>query len=168
MKLTMYAASVPVFSRQLGNLQKILEKAAVHAEQRKIDPAVLVAGRLFPDMLPLSKQVQIATDHAKGAAARLAGLEPPKYEDTETTFAELIERIAKTIAYLGSFSTAQFEGADERPVSLTMRGNTLTFGGTEYLVGYAMPNFYFHVTTAYAILRHSGVEIGKGDFLGKV
>jgi hypothetical protein len=164
----MYAVSVPAFSRQLANLKTILEKAAAHAEQRKIDPAVLVAGRLFPDMLPLSKQVQIATDHAKGAAARLAGLEPPKYEDTESTFAELIARIAKTIAYLESFSIAQFDGADERTVSLTMRGNTLTFGGTEYLVGYALPNFYFHVTTAYAILRHSGVEIGKGDFLGKV
>jgi hypothetical protein len=156
-----------VFSRQLANLKTILEKAAAHAEQRKIDPAVLVAGRLFPDMLPLSKQVQIATDHAKGAAARLVGLEPPKYEDTETTFTELIARIAKTIAYLESFSIAQFDGADERTVSLTMRGNTLTFGGTEYLVRYALPNFYFHVTTAYAILRHSGVEIGKGDFLGK-
>jgi hypothetical protein len=168
MKLSMYAASVPVFIRQLANLKTILEKAFAHAEQRKIDPAVLVAGRLFPDMLPLSKQVQIATDHAKGAAARLAGLEPPKYEDTETTFVDLIARIAKTIAYLETFSAAQFEGADERTVSLTMRGNTLTFGGTEYLVGYALPNFYFHVTTAYAILRHSGVEIGKGDFLGKV
>jgi hypothetical protein len=163
----MYAASVPAFSHQLANLKTILEKAAAHAEQRKIDPAVLVAGRLYPDMLPLSKQVQIATDHAKGAAARLAGLEPPKYEDTETTFAELIARIAKTITYLETFSAVQFDGADERAVSLTMRGNTLTFGGTEYLVGYALPNFYFHVTTAYAILRHGGVEIGKGDFLGK-
>jgi hypothetical protein len=168
MKLSMYVASVPVFSRQLTNLRNILEKAAAHAEQRKIDPAVLVAGRLFPDMLPLSKQVQIATDHAKGAAARLAGLEPPKYDDTETTFAELNARVSKTISYLETFSAVQFEGADERTISLTMRGNTLTFGGSEYLVGYALPNFYFHVTTAYAILRHSGVEIGKGDFLGKV
>ena len=168
MKLTMYAASIPVFSRQLASLRNILDKAAAHAEQHKIDPAVLVAGRLFPDMLPLSKQVQIATDHAKGAAARLAGLEPPKYEDNETTFAELIARVAKTIAYLETFSVVQLDGSDERTVSLTMRGNTLTFGGTEYLVGYAMPNFYFHVTTAYAILRHCGVEIGKGDFLGKV
>jgi hypothetical protein len=168
MKLSMYVASVPVFTRQLSNLKALLEKAAAHAEQRKIDPAVLIGGRLYPDMLPLSKQVQIATDHAKGAASRLAGLEPPKYDDTETTFAELIARIAKTIAYLETFSTAQFDGADERTVSLTVRGNTLNFGGTEYLVGYALPNFYFHVTTAYAILRHSGVEIGKGDFIGKV
>jgi hypothetical protein len=167
MKLTMYAASVPLFRRQLTSLRAILEKAVAHCEARRIDPAVLVAARLYPDMLPLSKQVQIATDHAKGAAARLAGLEPPKYEDTEASFADLLARVGKTIDYLNSFSTTQFDGADERPISLTMRGTTLDFGGVDYLLGYALPNFYFHVTTAYAILRHNGVDIGKGDFLGK-
>ena len=168
MKLSMYQASVPTFVRMLGNLSAILDKAAAHAEAHKIDPAVLVSSRLFPDMLPLSKQVQIASDHAKGAAARLAGQEPPKYEDTETSFPELAARIRKTVDYLHGFSADQIDGSDERPVTLTMRNNTLNFKGGEYLVNYALPNFYFHVTTAYAILRHCGVDIGKKDFIGPV
>jgi hypothetical protein len=166
MKLTMYQASVPVFARQLNSLAAILDKAAVHAEARKFDSSVLVTARLFPDMLPLSKQVQIASDHAKGAAARLAGLEPPKYEDTEASLADLVARIRKTVAFLETFGPGQIDGSDERPVSVTVRNNTLNFTGAEYLTRYALPNFYFHITTAYAILRHCGVDIGKKDFLG--
>ncbi len=166
MKLTMYQASIPPMLRMLRNLAAILEKAAAHAEAHRIDPAVLVGARLFPDMLPLSKQVQIATDHAKGAAARLAGVEPPKYEDTEASFPELLARLNKTATYLESFQPAQIDGSDERAISVTVRGNTLEFRGAEYLVGYALPNFYFHVTTAYAILRHNGIDIGKKDYLG--
>jgi hypothetical protein len=168
MKLSMYQASVPVFSRQLNNLAAILDKAAAYADARKFDPSVLVNARLYPDMLPLSKQVQIATDHAKGAVARLAGVEPPKYEDTEASFPELIERVRKTIAFVETFGAGNIDGSDERPVSVTVRSNTLNFTGADYLTRYALPNFYFHVTTAYAILRHGGVEIGKKDFLGAV
>ena len=168
MKLSMYEASVPVFIRQLNNLALILEKTAAHADSHKFDAAVLVGARLYPDMLPLSKQVQIASDHAKGAAARLAGLEPPKFDDTESSIAELVARIRKTTTFLETFGPAQIDGSDERPVNVTIRNNTLHFTGAEYLVRYALPNFYFHVTTAYAILRHNGVEIGKKDFLGPV
>ena len=168
MKLSMYQASVPTFVRMLGNLAVILDKAAAHAEARKIDPAVFVGGRLFPDMLPLAKQVQIATDHAKGAAARLSGQQPPRYEDTESSFPELAARIGKTVDYLQTFSAEQIDGSDERRVSVSIRSKTLDFRGAEYLVNYALPNFYFHVTTAYAILRHGGVDIGKSDFIGSV
>jgi hypothetical protein len=164
----MYQASVPVFARQLNNLALILDKAAAYADARKFDPAILVNARLYPDMLPLAKQVQIASDHAKGAAARLAGIEPPKYEDTEASIPELVGRIRKTIAFLETLGAGQIDGSDERPVSVTVRSNTLNFTGADYLTRYALPNFYFHVTTAYAILRHAGVEIGKKDFLGAV
>ena len=168
MKLSMYHASVPVFTHMLNNLANILEKAEKHAAERKIDPAVLLAARLYPDMFPLSKQVQIATDHAKGAAARLAGQEPPKYEDNEASFGELIARIRKTIAYIQTLTPQQIDGSDERPVTLTLRGNTLNFTGAQYLLHYAQPNFYFHLTTTYAILRHSGVDVGKKDYIGQV
>jgi hypothetical protein len=168
MKLSMYQASVPVFIHQLNNLVDILEKAAAHAEAHKFDPAVLVSARLYPDMLPLSKQVQIASDHAKGATARLAEMEPPKYEDNETTFGELVARLRKTIAFLETFGPAQIDDSDERPITVALRNSTLNFTGGDYLTRYALPNFYFHVTTAYAILRHCGVEIGKKDFLGTV
>ena len=168
MKLSMYQASVPVFASMLNNLAGILEKAEKHAEARKIDPAVLISSRLYPDMLPLSKQIQIATDHAKGAAARLAGVETPKYEDNEATFAELIARLHKTIAYIQGVSNEQIDGSDERPITITLHGNTHNFTGAQYLLHYAHPNFYFHVTTAYAILRHCGIEVGKNDFLGQV
>lgn len=166
MNISMYQASVPTFVRMLNNLAAILEKAAAHAEARKIDPAVLVNSRLFPDMLPLTKQVQIASDGAKGGAARLAGMEPPKFEDTETTFAELIARIRKTIAYLDTLKAGQIDGSEDRTVTLQMRGKAVTFQGMPYLLNHVLPNFYFHVTTAYDILRHSGVELGKQDFLG--
>ncbi len=166
MSLSMYQASVPVFTRGLTQLADILHKAAAHAQAKKIDPAVLVNARLYPDMFPLPRQVQIATDHARGACARLAGLERPAYPDTETTFDELQARIANTVTYLGTFKPAQIDGSEERVITVPIRGNDVKFMGQAYLLGFAMPNFYFHTVTAYAILRHSGVEIGKTDFIG--
>jgi hypothetical protein len=163
----MYQASVPVFSRALSNLAAILEKAAAHAESRKIDPAVLINYRLYPDMLPLSRQVQIATDGAKGGAARLAGSEPPKYEDNETSFAELIARLRKTVAYLETLKPEQIDGSEDKTVTWKTQTSTRTMQGMPYLLSHVTPNVYFHVTTAYDILRHCGVEIGKQDFLGK-
>ncbi|GBL46553.1 hypothetical protein SFMTTN_2368 [Sulfuriferula multivorans] len=168
MSISMYLASVPPILRALTNLRAILEKAAAHAEARKIDPAVLVNARIFPDMLPLVRQVLIATDNAKGAASRLAGMEPPKYEDNETTFQELMARIDKTIALLQTFNPEQIDGSEDKTISLPMHDKTLTFKGMPYLLEYVLPNIYFHVTTTYAILRHNGVEIGKQDFLGKL
>ena len=167
MKISMYQASVPTFIRMLNNLAAILEKAAAHAEAKKIDPAVLVNSRLYPDMLPLAQQVQIASDGAKGGAARLAELEPPKFEDNEKTFPELIARVQKTVSYLNTLKPEQIDGSEERTITLAMRTRTLTFQGMPYLLNFALPNFYFHVTTAYDILRHCGVELGKRDFLGK-
>ena len=163
----MYQASVPVFVRALNNLAALLEKAAAHAEARKIDPAVLINTRLYPDMLPLSKQVQIASDSAKGGAARLAGAEPPKYEDNETSFPELIARLRKTVAYLESIKPEQIDGSEDKTVSWKTQTTTRTMQGMPYLLSHVTPNVYFHTTTAYAILRHCGVEIGKQDFLGK-
>ncbi|MHB1333673.1 MAG: DUF1993 domain-containing protein [Sulfuriferula sp.] len=168
MSISMYLVSVPPISRALTNLRAVLQKAAAHAEVRKIDPAVLINARLYPDMLPLVRQVLIATDNAKGAASRLAGMEPPKYEDNETTFAELVARIDKTIALLQTFKPEQIDGSEDKTISLPMHDKTLTFKGMPYLLEYVLPNIYFHVTTAYAILRHNGVEIGKQDFLGKL
>lgn len=167
MTISMYQASVPPLMRMLNNLAGILEKAAAHAETRKIDPAVLIGSRLYPDMFPLARQVQIATDNAKGCAARLAAMDPPRYEDTETTFPELVARLRKTVDFLATFQPAQIDGSEERTITLAMRHGTLTFPGQTYLLNYALPNVYFHVTTVYAILRHNGVEIGKQDFLGK-
>lgn len=167
MKISMYQASVPVYIRMLTNLAAVLEKGAAHAEAKKIDPSVLIGSRLYPDMFPLSRQVQIATDNAKGPAARLAGVDVPKYEDNEKTFPELRGRIEKTIEFLRTLKPEQIDGAEERTITLQVRGNTLTFNGLPYLLNFAMPNFYFHVTTAYDILRHNGVELGKQDYLGK-
>ena len=168
MTISMYQASVPVFIRMLNNLAAILEKAAAHAEAKKIAPAVLLNSRLYPDMFPLSRQVQIASDTAKGGAARLAGMEPPKYEDNETTFPELIERLRKTIAYLNTLKPEQIDGSEKKKVTLKVRDEMLTFEGLTFLLNRALPNLFFHVSTAYAILRHSGVEIGKKDYLGKM
>ena len=168
MSISMCQASVPPFLRALTNLRAILEKAAAHAEAKKIAPSVLVNARLYPDMFPLSRQVQTATDTAKGAVSRLAGMEPPKYEDNESTFPELVARIDKTIAILEKFKPEQIDGSEDKTITLPMRDRTLTFKGMPYLLDYVLPNFYFHVITAYAILRHSGVEIGKQDFLGKI
>ena len=166
--ITLYAITVPPLRRTLGNLKAILGKARDHAEARSIDPAVLVNARLYPDMFPLSRQVQIATDIAKGGACRLAGLEVPRYEDDETGFAELIERLERTLALLDTLTPGQFEGAEDRDIVLPMRDTTLQFKGLPYLLDFVMPNVYFHVSTAYAILRHNGVEIGKKDFLGNL
>lgn len=166
MTISLYQASVPPFVQSLKAAKAFLAKAAAHAEAHKIDPGVLLQSRLFPNMFPLVRQVQIAADFAKGAAARLAGMEPPKYEDRETTFAELQTRLDTTIAYLDTFKPAQIDGQEERDIVLPAGGRTLTFKGQPYLLGFVQPNFYFHLTTAYAILRHNGVDLGKGDFLG--
>jgi hypothetical protein len=165
--LGMHAASVPVFARVLTNLKAILAKGAAHAESRKLDPLVLTGARLFPDMFPLSRQVQIASDTAKGSAARLAGVEPPKFEDTEKSFPELQARLDKTLEYLHGFEPKQIDGSEERTVTLPLPQGEVRFRGQDYLLHFALPNLYFHATTAYAILRHNGVEVGKMDFLGR-
>ena len=166
MNISMYQASVPVFIRYLGNLKAILEKAANHAEAKKIDPATLVGSRLYPDMAPLSRQIQLASDMAKSAPSRLAGVEPPKFEDTESTFPQLLERIDKTVAHLKSFKIEQIDGSEQRPINLKTANGPLTLNGLPYLTQFLLPNFLFHVTTAYGILRHNGVELGKADYLG--
>jgi hypothetical protein len=162
----MYQASAPRFVNILKNLSAILDKAQAHVEAKKIEPTVLTSFRLYPDMLPMSRQVQIATDTAKAAMARLAGVEIPKYEDTEQTFAELKARIAKTIEFVNGFKPAQIDGTDTKEIVIKLGGNDTKLTGMQYLLGHAHPNFYFHVTTAYDILRHNGVEIGKRDYIG--
>jgi hypothetical protein len=166
MSITLYQASIPSFVRLLGNLSAILDKAAAHAEAKKIDPAIFINARLAPDMYPLSRQVQIATDIVKGCAARLGGIDVPSYADNETTFAELQARIAKTVVFLQSVSAAQIDGSEERKITLRMGSREVNFLGQAYLLDFVYPNFYFHITTTYAILRHNGVEIGKMDYLG--
>jgi len=166
MSLTMYQASIPVFVRMLDNLSGILDKAAAHAEAKKIDPAIFVNARLAPDMFPLSRQVQIATDMVKGCAARLAGIDVPSYEDNESTFSELQARIAKTKAFIESVSASQVDGSEERKITLKFGSKELSFLGQAYLLDFVLPNFHFHLTTTYAILRHNGVEIGKKDYTG--
>ena len=166
MTLSMYQASVPVFIQGLTGLGGVIDKAAAHAAERKIDPAALLQARLYPDMFPFARQVQIATDFAKGGAARLAGIEFPAYEDSETSFEELKARVDKTIAFLRTLDAAQIDGSEERDISLVRRGETSIVKGQAYLLEQAMPNFYFHITTAYAIQRHNGVEVGKRVFLG--
>ncbi|HSE74576.1 MAG TPA: DUF1993 family protein [Dongiaceae bacterium] len=168
MTLSMYQASVPVFVRGLENLSAVLAKGAAHAEARKIEPAVFVNARLAPDMFPFSRQIQIASDAAKGCTARLAGAEVPSYPDTEATFPELEARIAKTIAFVKGFTAAQIDGSEARSVTLKMRSGDMTLRGQDYLFKLSLPNFYFHITTAYDILRHNGVEVGKMDYLGKL
>jgi hypothetical protein len=164
----MYTTSVPALRQILGSLDAIMKKAEAHAEAKKIQPAVLLQARLFPDMFPFVKQVQIACDFAKGIAARLAGVDVPVHEDNEQTFEELHARIAKVLAFIDSIDAAKFEGSENREIVLrpgTPREQKLS--GQAFLVHYALPQFYFHVTTAYAILRHNGVEIGKLDYVGK-
>jgi hypothetical protein len=166
MTLSMYQASVPSFQRTLKALDAILDKAVANAAERKIEPAVLVGARLAPDMHPLSRQIQIATDGAKGCVARLAGVEVPSFADTEATFPELKDRIAKTLAFIGTFKPEQIDGSEERDISLKAGPRELNFKGQNYLLFFVLPNFYFHATTAYDILRHNGVPLGKLDFLG--
>jgi hypothetical protein len=167
MTISMYQASAPLLERMLGNLVVILEKGAAHAAAKGFEPATLVNARLYPDMFALARQVQIAADVAKGCVARLAGEEPPKYEDNEATFEELIARANKTIAYIKTFKPAQIDGTEGKQIVLKMRTGELEFKGLDYLLHFVYPNFYFHITTTYDILRHNGVEVGKMDFLGK-
>ncbi|MCA0013481.1 DUF1993 family protein [Mesorhizobium sp. B292B1B] len=166
MTLSMYEVSVVVFSTRLKALSSVLSTAEQNAGERKIDPQVFLTARLAPDMFALTRQVQIATDHAKGAPSRLAGREVPKYEDNEASFAELQARIAKTLDHLATFSAADLEGSDERIVEVRLGGREVSMAGLQYLLHLAMPNFYFHLTTAYDILRHNGVPLGKATFLG--
>jgi uncharacterized protein len=167
MKISMHAMSVDVLTHALGNLSAFLEKGQAHAAQRKFEPAVLLGSRLAPDMLPLTRQVQIACDVAKNGVARLAGEEPPRFPDTEASFEELHARIARTLDYLKGIPASALEGAETRDIKVPTRdGGTLEFKGLEFLQRWAIPNVFFHVTIAYAILRHNGVELGKRDFLG--
>ncbi len=166
MSLSMHSASAPVFAHMLGNLDAWLARAQAHAEAKKFDPAVLGAARLAPDMLPLAKQVQIASDTAKFCVARLAGVDAPKFDDTETTLGELRERVRKTIAFVESVPAAKIDGSDAREVSVPRRDGPLVLQGQTYLERYATPNFYFHLAMTYALLRHNGVELGKADYLG--
>ena len=167
MSISMYQASLPVLIRGLTNLKVILGKAEAHAAEKQIEPTVFTTARLAPDMLPLTRQVYIASDTAKGCAARLADVEAPKFDDVEVTFDELHARIQKTIDFLKTFSAAQIDGSEERSITLKMRSGPIEFTGQNYLLYFALPNFYFHLTTAYDILRHNGVEVGKLDYLGK-
>jgi hypothetical protein len=164
----MYQGSAQVFTHNLKNLSAILKAAAANAKSRGIDPAVMLNARLAPDMHPLSRQVQIMTDNAKGCSARLAGVEPPVFADNETTFAELEARIKRTLEFIRGLKAAQFAGSESRDIVMKMPIGTLAFNGADYLNGWALPNFYFHYTTAYSILRHNGVPLGKMNFLGHV
>ncbi len=166
MALTMYQASIPVMTRAIRNLQAILAKGAQSAEERKIDASVFISARLAPDMLPLNRQVYIVSDTAKGAAARLAGVEVPSWPDTETTFPDLHARLEKTVDYLKGFTPAQIDGTEEKAISLKFGPRQVDFSGQGYLFGFVLPNLYFHVSIAHAILRHNGVNIGKMDYLG--
>jgi hypothetical protein len=166
MAFTIYEASIPPMIRSFGNLSKILDKAVAQAKTEDRDLNTLLESRLAPDMHPLTRQIQIASDAAKGCAARLAGVEAPSFPDTETTFADLQARIAKTIDYLKSIKPEQLAGAEDRTVTLKFPQGEMTFTGRDFLTGFALPNFYFHVTTAYGLLRHKGIAIGKMDYLG--
>lgn len=166
MTISMYQASVPRFVNILGNLSAILDKAQAHAEARKLDDTVLTSFRLYPDMLPMTKQVQIACDAAKGVVARLAGVEIPVHEDNEKTLADLKARIEKTVAFLQGLAAAQIDGTEEKEIVIRRGDKETRYKGMQFLLDRAVPNFYFHVTTAYNILRHNGVEIGKRDYLG--
>ncbi|MBL8518285.1 MAG: DUF1993 domain-containing protein [Betaproteobacteria bacterium] len=168
MTVSLYRITAPAFEHTLGCLKDILRKAEDHAAAKKIDPSVFLNARLYPDMFTLTRQVQIATDVAKGACARITGQEIPKYEDNETSFAELQARINMTLAYIGSFEAKDIDGQEERDIVITPGGVERKFKGERYIVHWAIPNFYFHVMAAYCILRENGVEVGKMDFLGKV
>jgi len=166
MTISMHSASVPVFVRMLGNLLSWLDKAEAHAAAKKFDTSVLLAARLAPDMLPFTKQIQIACDAAKFGVARLAGVEAPKFEDTEVTLDELRQRVKKTIDYVQSVPASQIDGTDDKDVTVPRRDGSMTLKGELYLKHFVLPNFFFHVTTTYALLRHNGVDLGKSDYLG--
>lgn len=166
MAISMYSASVPVFTRMLDHLLQWLDKAEAHAQAKKFDTSVYLAARLAPDMLPFTKQIQIACDAAKFGVARLAGVESPKFDDNEASLAELRERIRKTMDFIASVPVEAFDGSDARDIVVPRRDGNIVLKGEFYLKHYVQPNFYFHVTTAYGLLRHNGVPLGKGDFLG--
>ena len=166
MPFSMYAASAPRFVHMLNNLTALLDKAQAHVDAKKLDPSALTTFRLFPDMYPLARQIQIACDVSKGAVGRLGGVEVPKHEDTEQTIAELKARIAKTIAYINSVKPEPIDASADKSITVKLGKQEYTFTGMQYLLNFAYPNFYFHVTTVYNILRHNGVEIGKKDFNG--
>jgi len=169
MSQSIYEVAVPTLLKAFDNLAVVLDKGRAHAEQEKIEPAVLLNMRLYPNMFPLTRQVQIASDTAKGAVARLASVEPPKFDDNESSFAELLARIEKTQAFVRGFKAAQLEPSEGRPVVLKFPSRTLTFkNGWDYLLTFVFPNVYFHCATTYDILRHGGVAVGKADFLGSV
>lgn len=166
MSLTMHSASVPIFTRMLGHLERWLDKAEAHAAAKKFDPGVYLGARLAPDMLAFTKQVQIACDAAKFGVARLAGVTAPKFEDDEASIADLRERIRKTVDFIASVDAALVDGSDARDIVVPRRDSSITLSGEAYLTKFALPNFFFHVTTAYALLRHNGVDLGKADYLG--
>ena len=166
MSISLYDVSIPIFTLSLNNLSAILDKAESHAEAKNVDPKVIPQARLIVDMLPLSSQIQIACDTAKGAAARLAGVEVPKHEDTEATLAELRARVAKTLDFIKTIKPEQLQGAGTREVVLKFPQSTLKFTGLNYLTNFALPNFFFHMTMTYALLRKNGIDLGKRDFLG--
>lgn len=168
MPLTMYQVSVPVFRNILTNLSAILDKANAYAAEKRIDPSVLLQARLYPDMFPLVRQVQIASDHARNATARLSGAEPPRFADDEQSIDELKARIARTLDYISSVPAEKIDGSEARTISIKMGPNQREFQGQSYLLGFALPNFFFHVTTAYDILRHVGLNISKRDFIGEI
>jgi len=168
MSLSMHQISLPVFQRMLKSLAGLLDKAEAFAAAKKIEPEVLLNARLAPDMFPLKRQVQLASDFAKGSAARLSGQDIPKWEDTEVSFGDLKTRLTKTIDYLATFTPAQIDGGEARDIALTIAKQPVTLKGQAFLLNYAFPHFFFHVTTAYDILRHNGVEVGKRDFMGPI
>jgi hypothetical protein len=167
MQISMHAMSHGVFRKSLTQLLHVMQKGVANAETRGFDVGVLVAARLAPDMLPFRRQIQLASDFAKNSMARLAGVDPPKFEDTETTMDELLMRVQKTIEYVDSITPAQLEGSESRDVRITLRDRTLDFKGLDFLQFWALPNFFFHHVTAYNLLRHNGVDVGKRDFLGR-
>ena len=166
MAISMYQASIPQLTKMLTNLSNILKKGEAFANAKGLDSKTLVEGRLAPDMFPLTKQVQIACDQVKNGMARLVGVEPPKFEDNETTFAQLQERIAKTLAFANSLKPEQVDGTEAKEIKFSIKEWNFEFVGEQYLLTWIIPNFYFHITTAYDILRHNGVEVGKSDYLG--
>lgn len=166
MTVSMYKVSIPRFIHALRNLGAILDKAQAYAEAKKVDASVLPTARLYPDMLPLTSQVQIACDSAKGAACRLSGVTNPVFEDNEKTLPDLKARVEKTIAFLETIKPEQIDGTEDKELIVKVGGNDTKFGGMQFLLGRSIPNFFFHVTTAYNILRHNGVEVGKRDYLG--
>lgn len=168
MSISVYDASVPVFVQVLEALIGLVDKAEAHAQAKKIEPSVLLGARLFPDMFPLIRQLQLSTDFAKGACARLAGVDVPSYQDNEASFADIRQRLKRTIEFVQSLPKDSFAGGGARDVTVRVAGQPTTFKGQPYLLHFALPNFYFHATTAYAILRHCGIELGKRDFIGKV